>query len=163
MLVNLKHFEDAVNLARDNPDLPVGIHLSLLWGRPVSDPVNVPTMVGPDGCFPRSLSTLAARYFLGRLSREQVRLELRNQVRKFLDAGLTPTHVDTHKHVHCLPGILEALIEVAAEFGIERARLPVEDKLDIRPPAGSQPPSWISSATPGLIRFLCRGTSYCPI
>ncbi len=160
MLVNLKHFEDAVNLARDNPDLPVGIHLSLLWGQPVSEPVNVPTLVERDGCFPRSLSTLAARYFLGRLSREQVRLELRNQVRRFLDAGLTPTHLDTHKHVHCLPGILEALIEVAAEFGIERVRLPLEDKLDIGPPSGGRGPrpSWTSSAKRRLIRFLCRGS-----
>ncbi len=160
MLVNLKYFEDAVNLARENPDLPVGIHLSLLWGRPLSEPVQVPTLVRRDGCFPRSLSTLAARYFLGRLSREQVRLELRNQVRKFLDAGLTPTHLDTHKHVHCLPGILEALIEVAAEFGIERVRLPLEDKLDIGPPSeGRRPrPSWTSSAKRRLIRFLCRGS-----
>jgi len=158
MLVNLKHFEDAVNLARDNPDLPVGIHLSLLWGRPLSEPVRVPTLLERDGCFPRSLTTLAARYFLGRLSREQVRLELRNQVRKFLDAGLTPTHLDTHKHVHCLPGILEALIEVAAEFGIEKVRLPLENKLDLgRPPGGRGPrPSWTSSAKRKLIRFLCR-------
>ena len=52
MLVNLPHFEDAVNLARDNPDLPVGIHLSLLWGRPVSEPHRVPTLIERDGCFP---------------------------------------------------------------------------------------------------------------
>ena len=151
MLVNLKHFEDAVNLARENPDLPVGIHLTLLWGRPVSEPLDVPTLVERDGCFPRSLSTLAARYFLGRLSREQVRLELCNQVRKFLDAGLTPTHFDTHKHVHCLPGILEAVIEVAAEFGVDWVRLPREDKLDIGPR-----PGWSSAAKQRLIGFLCR-------
>ncbi len=155
MLVNLNHFDDAVSLARDNPDLPLGIHLSLLWGRPLSEPLDVPTLVERDGCFPRSLSTLAARYFVGRLSRKQVCLELRNQVRKFLDAGLTPTHFDTHKHVHCLPGILEAVIEVAGEFGIERLRLPLEDELDFRPPAG---PSWTSSAKRRLIRFLCRGS-----
>ena len=89
-----------------------------------------------------------------------MRLELRNQVRRFLDAGLTPTHFDTHKHVHCLPGILEALLEVAAEFGIDKVRLPVEHELEIRPPSGGPRPrpSWNSLAKRRLIRFLCRGS-----
>ena len=160
MLVNMKHFADAVSLARDNPVLPVGIHLSLLWGPPLSRPEDVPSLVERDGCFPRSLTTLAGRYFSGRLSREQVRRELSAQVRKFLDAGLMPTHVDTHKHVHCLPGVLEALIEVAAEFGIEKVRLPVEEQLELPVPAGggSARPPWISSVKQRLIRFLCRNS-----
>ena len=158
MLVNLQHFEGAVSLARANPDLPVGIHLSLLWGKPVSNPSQVPTLVERDGCFPRSLSTLASRYFLGRLSSDQVKLELRSQVRRFLDAGLTPTHVDTHKHVHCLPGLLQSVIEVVGEFGIDKVRVPCEGKLDIPPSERARVrSSWMGSAKRELIRFLCRG------
>lgn len=157
MLVNLQHFDGAVELARANPDLPVGIHLTLLWGRPISDPASVPTLIERDGCFPRSLSTLATRYFSGRLSADHVKLELRSQIRKFLDAGLTPTHVDTHKHVHCLPGVLEALIEVVGEFGIGKVRVPLEGPLQIPATERRQlDSSWISSAKRDLIRFLCR-------
>ena len=145
MLVNLRFFDEAVIIARDNPDLPVGIHLSLLWGRPVTDPARVPSLVERDGSFPRSLGVLARRYFMGRISEEEVKVELRSQVQKFLDAGLTPTHVDTHKHVHSLPGVLRAVTEVAREFGIERVRLPIEDV------AGDSRPSWKIAAQRNLI------------
>ena len=110
LLANPGHFDDAVALARETPELPVGVHLSVLWGPPVTDPAQVPSLLERDGRFPRSLTELARRYFLGALSLEQVRIELRHQSTKVLDTGLVPTHLDTHKHVHCLPGILEAVI-----------------------------------------------------
>ena len=150
MLVNLRFFDEAVNIARDNPDLPVGIHLSLLWGRPVTDPARVPSLVERDGSFPRSLGILARRYFMGRIAEEEVKIELRGQVTRFLDAGLTPTHVDTHKHVHSLPGVMRAVTAVAREFGIERVRLPIEGG------AGDSRPSWKITAQRSLVRFLCR-------
>jgi hopanoid biosynthesis associated protein HpnK len=152
MLVNLRFFDDAVALARDNPDLPVGIHLSLLWGRPVADPAHVPSLVGPDGAFPRSLATLVRRYVFGRLRQDEVRCEFRAQVRKFLDAGLRPTHLDTHKHVHALPGILRALLAVGAEFGIRKLRLPYENGV------GRGRPSPLLAAQRSLVRALCRGS-----
>ncbi len=150
MLVNLRFFDDAVSLARDNRDLPVGVHLSLLWGRPVCEPAAVPTLVGRDGCFPRRLGTLVRRYVLGRISSSDVEREFRCQLRRFLDAGLTPTHVDTHKHVHALPGIRRALVAVAAEFGIRKLRLPCENGA-----AGGRP-SWRIAAQRCAVRLLCR-------
>jgi hopanoid biosynthesis associated protein HpnK len=158
MLINLDYFEDAVRLARENPDLPVGIHLSLLWGKPVTDPAEVPTLVERDGSFPRSLATLGARHLSGRLAREQVDLEFRNQIRTFLEAGLTPTHVDTHKHIHCLGGVLEALIAAARTYGIDRVRLPVERRsraASDRPRAARV--SWKASGKRRLLAFLLRG------
>jgi hopanoid biosynthesis associated protein HpnK len=158
MLVNLEHFEDAVRLARENPDLPVGVHLSLLWGKPVSPAADVSTLVASDGCFPRSLSTLAKHYLLGRLSLDHVKLEFRNQIRAFVDAGLKPTHVDTHKHVHCLSGILDGLISAAREFGIDKVRLPGEEPLRAAPDGRRMPRgSWTMEGKQRLIRYFCRG------
>ena len=88
MLVNLDGFDDAVALAKANPDLPVGVHLTLLWGRPVSDPEAVRRLVDRDGRFPDSPGALLRRYVFGRLPRSQVRDEFRRQVWKFVDAGL---------------------------------------------------------------------------
>ncbi len=158
MLVNLDHFEDAVAIAGRNPDLPVGIHLSLLWGRPVSSPEQVPSLVDRGGCFPRRLAVPARRYVLGRLDPDHVRREFRAQIRTFLDAGLTPTHVDTHKHVHGLPRVMEALGAVAAEFGIDKVRLPVERGLTRKGGPGGPAPkvSWKGAAKRRLVRLLCR-------
>ena len=151
-LVNLDHFDDAVELARANPELPLGIHLSLLWGPPVADPSLVPSLLDRDGNFPRSLGVLARRYFTGALSLQQVRLEMERQIRKFLDSGCIPTHVDTHKHIHCLPGVLDCVISVAGEFGIDKVRIPVESA--IAPGLPRAP--WQARAKRDLIRYLCR-------
>jgi hopanoid biosynthesis associated protein HpnK len=160
MLVNLPYFEDAVGLARANPDLPVGVHLTLLWGAPVSDPAAVSTLVDREGRLPRGLGPLVSRYVLGRLALDEVRSEFRSQVRKFLDTGLRPTHLDTHKHVHCLPGVFDAVVEVAREFGIGGVRLPRERSLAAAPgsngTAAPARPPWRPRAKRQAVRFLCR-------
>jgi len=159
MLVNLPYFEDAVSLAVANPELPVGIHLSLLWGSPVSDPAAVPSLVERDGRFPRSLTVLARRYVLGALEMDHVRTEFRAQIVRFQHAGVTPTHVDTHKHVHCLPGILQALVDVAGEVGIGRVRVPYEQSIAANGAVGElglPPRSLKASLKRRLVGYLSR-------
>ena len=158
MMVNMRFFDEAVELARENSDLPVGVHLTLLWGRPVSDPVAVPSLVDDEGRFPRSLGTLGRRYLLGSLEPEHLKVEFRAQIRKFQQTGLRPTHLDTHKHVHCLPGVLRAMLSVAREFDIRRIRFPLEQELAIQPgdqPSAPRRSSWSATAKRQLIRVLC--------
>jgi hopanoid biosynthesis associated protein HpnK len=154
MLVNLAGFDEAVELARQNPDLPVGIHLSLLWGAPVSAPSTVPSLVESNGHFPRSLGVLARRYFLRTLNLDDVRREFLAQIERFRQAGLNPSHVDTHKHVHCLPGVLDTLTHVVDETGIRRLRFPHEDGLQN---AGGVPVgSWKARARARSVSLLLR-------
>jgi len=127
LMANMPGFADAVRLARENPDLPVGVHLSLLWGPPVAGADRVPSLVEKSGDFPSSLASFALRYAAGRVADADVRTELRAQLARVVDAGITPTHVDTHKHVHCFPRVLDAVIDAAKVFGIARVRLPVEE------------------------------------
>ena len=51
--------------------------------------------------------------------------ELRAQVRRILDAGLTPSHADTHKHSQMLPQVAAAVGRVAREFGMKWVRRPL--------------------------------------
>ena len=129
MLVNLDHFEDALAIKQAHPELPVGVHLSLVWGRPVSDPAKVPSLVDRDGRFPTRLGVLARRYWLGQLSTTDVQTEFESQIRRFQASGLTPTHLDTHMHIHCLPGIFRALLAAATACGIEKVRVSHEESL----------------------------------
>ena len=100
-------FDHAVELARQNPGLDVGVHLVL---------------VGADG-FPATVARLAAEIARGRI---RIYDELSAQVRKVRKAGLQPSHLDTHKHTHLLPPVLDAVARIASEFQIPWVRRPFD-------------------------------------
>ncbi len=100
-------FDDAVALARENPALDIGVHLVLVGEPP----------------FPITMPQLARALLLGRI---RVYDELRTQVRRILDAGLEPTHLDTHKHTHLLPPVLDAVARLSEEYKIPWVRRPFD-------------------------------------
>jgi hopanoid biosynthesis associated protein HpnK len=152
LLVNQPGFDEAVALAHAHPRIRAGVHLTLLWGAPVSSPATVPSLVEAGGLLPRTAAVLARRYLAGTLDLAEVRAEFQAQIARMKAAGLTPTHADTHKHVHALPGVLGALLEAAGEAGIERVRLPIERPL----PRRLFRPSWRSAAKRWLVGALFR-------
>jgi len=56
--------------------------------------------------------------------------ELLAQVRRIVRAGIRPTHLDTHKHTHLLPPVLEAVARLAQEFRIGWIRRPFDFGID---------------------------------
>jgi predicted glycoside hydrolase/deacetylase ChbG (UPF0249 family) len=100
-------FDDALRLARENPTLDVGCHLVLVGAPP----------------FPATVARLAAALALGRV---RIYEELTTQVRRVMDAGLRPSHLDTHKHTHLMPPILDAVARISEEFGIPWVRRPFD-------------------------------------
>jgi predicted glycoside hydrolase/deacetylase ChbG (UPF0249 family) len=101
-------FDHAVGLARENPELDVGVHLVL---------------VGSEG-YPATVARLVAS--LGSI---RIYDELARQIGKVLDAGIRPTHLDTHKHTHVLPPVLAAVARLAEEFKIPWVRRPLANPL----------------------------------
>ena len=134
-------FDDAVSLARANPQLGVGCHLVLTGGAPVAPCREIPSLVGGARRLPESLGILLARISLGKVRAEDLERELRAQIEKIRRAGIEPTHVDTHKHTHAHPVVMRALGRVARELGITRVRKPTEDLRD----------SWASVRNDGKI------------
>lgn len=100
-------FDHAVRLALENPDLDVGCHLVL---------------VGTPG-YPATVSQLVQDLILRRI---RVYDELAGQVRRIIAAGIRPTHLDTHKHTHLLPPVLDAVARISREFGIPWVRRPFD-------------------------------------
>jgi predicted glycoside hydrolase/deacetylase ChbG (UPF0249 family) len=106
-------FEHAVQLARENPGLDVGCHLVLTGGV---------SLLPPRRALPATVPELALAVALGRV---RVYDEMVEQVQRILDAGLVPTHIDAHKHVHMLPPVMEAMARVAERFRIRWVRRPL--------------------------------------
>lgn len=118
LMANGDAFDHAVALARENPSLDVGCHLVLIQGRSVAD---------PSRALPSSMKELLIAMMRGRLP---VYRELLAQVRKIAQAGIRPSHLDTHKHTHLLPPVLEAVARIAREFDIPWVRRPFDFGID---------------------------------
>lgn len=119
-------FASAAAAARARPGLDLGAHLTLVGERPVLDPAQVPSLVAPDGRFPPDAAAFAARYLAGRVRKEELRQELAAQLARIREAGLKVSHLDSHQHLHVLPGLAPLVGDLALSAGIRYLRLPRE-------------------------------------
>jgi predicted glycoside hydrolase/deacetylase ChbG (UPF0249 family) len=153
LMANGTAFGDAVRLAKEHPALDVGCHLVLVGGRSLVDGRELP------GSIAELLVVLARR-------RMDPYAELRAQAAKILESGLRPQHLDTHKHTHLLPPVLEAVARVGEEFGIRWVRRPMDFPLAAgAAPLGKRVVSRCFGALRGrfhrvLARHGCRTTDY---
>jgi len=118
-------FDRAVALSRKMPGLGVGVHLTLTWGTPLSSPSSIPSLVGADGKLV-SLGEILKRVLMGRLDPGEVAREWEAQIQQVTRSGIIPTHVDSHHHVHLLPGLFAVASQLAREFGVPWLRRPAE-------------------------------------
>jgi chitin disaccharide deacetylase len=118
-------FDRAVALSRKRPGLGVGIHLTLTWGNPLSSPSSIPSLVGADGKLV-SLGELLKRFLMGRLARGEVSGEWEAQIRRVTQAGIIPTHIDSHHHLHLLPGLFPLAAQIARKYKVPWLRRPAE-------------------------------------
>ncbi|HQN19962.1 MAG TPA: ChbG/HpnK family deacetylase [Syntrophobacteraceae bacterium] len=126
LMANGYAFDHAVGMLRDNEGLDVGVHLVLTELPPVLSSSKIRGLVHENGCLPATPGELAASLLCGAISKDAVRLELTAQITKVLDHGLKPTHLDSHKHVHVLPQVLETVVELARKYSIRWVRSPFD-------------------------------------
>jgi len=124
-------FHSAVFKSACVPDLGIGVHLNLTSVRPVSPAANIPSLVNADGRLRWTPARLLRALVARQVSLREIETELREQVRKVCKAGIRPTHLDGHKHVHLMPGVSEIVIRLAAEFSIPAIRCPREVAPDL--------------------------------
>lgn len=117
---------DAVERARRLPKLSVGLHLTLVEGRAILPPGDVPDLLGADGKLRTDLARYGAEIFFRPRVQRQVAAEIRAQFEAYARTGLALHHVDAHKHFHIHPTIARLLLEIGQEFGMRVLRVPVE-------------------------------------
>ncbi|XP_060893485.1 carbohydrate deacetylase [Labrus mixtus] len=126
LLVNAAAAKDAADLAKRH-NIPIGLHANLSEGVPVCESLQTDsTLVNQRGFFHGKMGFRQALQ-RGQLSMKQVELELRAQVRLFMElTGHLPHHMDGHQHVHVLPGVREVFAQVLSDLSIRFTRVPVE-------------------------------------
>ena len=105
LLVDGPAASEAAKLAKENPGLGVGLHLEL-------------------GTVSISPALSGLGYFFLKKWRESVEFEIKRQIEKLKNFGITPTHADGHTNIHIHPVIFPALLRACQKYGISRIRVP---------------------------------------
>jgi len=118
VMVNMPHAAQSIQRAKNEaPQLGLGLHLTLTAGRPLLDPVQIPTLVGTSGTF-KTRAELVPN--LHSVDVGEVEAELRAQIAAFSRmAGHPPDHLDSHHHITYLtPPLLALTMKIAGELGV---------------------------------------------
>lgn len=129
LMVNGEAFDDAVEQARNNPNLSVGIHLVLVQGRPIASPVEIPDLVNTEGRFPDSAVLTGLKFFFIKSLRTQIEKELRSQMKRYVSTKLKLSHINSHLNIHMHPSIFKIVLKLAEEFGVKNIRLTKDNLL----------------------------------
>jgi len=120
-------FDEAVALAKENPQLGIGIHLTLVGSvKSVLPAAKVKSLLDEQGLFLPDYAAFAKRFYTGMINNAELEAELRAQIEKALASGLNITHIDSHQHTHVLPMINKLVLKLCNEYNINRIRIPKE-------------------------------------
>ena len=126
LMVGEAGFEEGVRVARANPGLAVGLHLTLTDGVPVLPAARIPALTQKNGRFRDDMAALGLLLALSPLAKAELAAEVAAQMERFAATGLVCDHVNAHKHYHLHPLIAAALMQAAAGAGVRCLRLPWE-------------------------------------
>jgi predicted glycoside hydrolase/deacetylase ChbG (UPF0249 family) len=111
LLIKGPYVREAIEQIKRTPSFQVGLHVDL-------DPLL--------GWESPGIERLPRQKLLKQMNEpafiKQVKQEIDNQVTAFLDAGLIPSHIDTHHHVHGFLRIFELLVDEMDRHGIQAIR-----------------------------------------
>jgi len=123
LMVNETAAAEAVEMAKANPGLAVGLHLVLVLGRAALPHSEIPHITDAAGRFTDSSLHAGINYYFHPAARRELRREMRRQFERFAATGLRFSHVDGHTHLHQHPVIFDELIRLCEEFGARRVRV----------------------------------------
>ena len=116
----------AAELARQNPELDVGLHAVVCRGRSILDAAQLRGAVDTSGRFLENPVLAGIRYFFDPSMRTKMTDELRAQVERHLELVGYLNHIDGHLNFHVHPLFADILIDLAVEYKVPCIRLPRE-------------------------------------
>jgi hopanoid biosynthesis associated protein HpnK len=159
LMANGQAFEQAIALAQSQPRLGVGCHIVLVDGAPLLDQTAVRSLLDQRGNsgrphFRRGISRFGVLALLRQLDENEIEAEAAAQIRKLQAAGITVTHIDSHKHTHLFPRVLRPLLRAAASCGVRAIRNPFERIQGSQ--LAASPSLWRRWTEVGILRGLAR-------
>jgi hypothetical protein len=101
------------------PQLDLGIHLNLTSRQPLTTALAKKLANGQFS----SVFAMAGKIATGSIKLAVIRAEWCTQIETILRCGIKPCFLNSHEHIHMLPGLFQLTQELAAEYQIPHVRL----------------------------------------
>lgn len=119
VLANGAAMTDAVERSKNLPQCSFGVHLNASQWQPLTHDAGLRPILNDAGCFTgnrlREVKITSAL-------RAAVFREWSAQVERVQAAGVRISHLDSHHHMHTIPGLFPVVKQVQRRFGIRRVR-----------------------------------------
>lgn len=162
LMINQKYAAEAVKLAKEMPELEMGLHVNLTNEYPAASAKEIPLLVDGQGKLKNGfVNLLLLSFFKPRQLRLQVEIEMRAQIAKYQTTGLPLQHLDSHRHVHMIPQIFKTMRKLQKEFEVPRIRVMNENIFNTLKYNHNK--SWLFDGALikyVLLRFLCWWNGY---
>jgi len=109
----------------------VGIHLTFV-GREKALTGPIRGLTDANGLFLKDKMHVIPRIILKAYDRKALEKELYTQAHCLADAGFTITHINSHQHLHLLPGMTQIVVGIAKHFNIPWVRIPQSNIWDVK-------------------------------
>src|SRR5690606_33572836 len=123
VMANAPSLDQQLDWLKSCPDLDTGVHLNLTWGTPLSR-VMRDRLRRSGGRF-MSKERMCSAILRHVVTIAEVGAEWQSQIEKCLAAGLRPSFLNSHEHIHMLPPLFSLIHDLAAKYGIAHVRYPV--------------------------------------
>jgi predicted glycoside hydrolase/deacetylase ChbG (UPF0249 family) len=120
LIMNAPSVDGAIDRLRDLPDCSFGVHLNLTEFRPLTFSPALQPLLKTNGDFD---GDAVQRTVLSKPTRDAIFQEWSSQIARLIGAGIVPSHLDSHHHVHTLPLLFPILKKLQRRFSIKRVRL----------------------------------------
>ncbi len=127
LMVGEDFTQEAVDLARKNPSLKIGLHLTAVDGKSVLPFSEIPLLVDQQRNFPKNPASAWIKYLFNPEAARQLKREITAQFEAFQKTGLKLSHVDGHHHLHIHPKIFNTAVQEGKKQGAQWIRVPKED------------------------------------
>lgn len=127
VLINGMNVQQACTAAKAMR-LPMGIHLNLTEGQPISTDIDrIRSLVDSQGYFHGKFG-LRNELEKDCIEIEHVEYEIRMQLKRYFQLmdDQSPEHIDGHQHIHVHPKLVEIIARLAREYEIEYIRVPFD-------------------------------------
>ncbi|MFT5703632.1 MAG: hypothetical protein ACJAZX_001179 [Rickettsiales bacterium] len=115
------YFDQAIKIAKENPNLKIGLHFNLSSGRSILDSK---LLTDDSGNFKNGFVKIFLQIIFNQKKfLAEVKKELEAQISLIEKSGLKLEHINSHRHIHFIPKIFDLVVKAASNHNISKVRV----------------------------------------